>query len=333
MSRKRQRRAVMHPTFSAEQLLPSAGRPVEDNGRERSIAAAAAVASSKQIYLQHPAHRSLFAQLDYLREVDRLSTGAKSAMRVIGASASGKSTGFDQYIEIDRRRSQPSPGHLPIFRVKLDRACTTKRLVASMLDCYGDEYSDSSVESTLRKRLYRCIEVFRTELIFVDEVQHLNFRSSERSDPTDTLKRMLDDGVVSLVFGGDESALPLMNRNIQLANRMIAPGDINALSIADEDDRRTFRSFASRLDQELVARGITARLSNLIDEVTLRCLFVVSSGYLGRVINLVRQAIAISVRRSAPIIEPHDLWLATERWAIQQKIVSYNPFSQGTLDA
>lgn len=333
MSGRRRRRAVIHPTFSAEQLLPSTGLPVEDNSRERSIAAAEAVASSKQIYLQHPAHRSLFAAFDYIRAVDRLSTGSKSAMRVIGASASGKSTGFDQYIEIDRRRSQPPPGQLPVFRVKLDRACTTKRLVTSMLDCYGDEYSDSTVESTLRKRLYRCIEKFRTEMIFVDEVQHLNFRSSERSDPTDTLKRMLDDGVVSLVFGGDESALPLMNRNIQLANRMIAPGDINALQIGDEEERRTFRSFVLRLDQELVRRSITDRPSDLVADATLRCLFVVSSGYLGRVVNLVRQAIAISVRRSAPIIEPHDLWLATERWAIQQKIVSYNPFSTGIPDA
>ncbi|USU06627.1 TniB family NTP-binding protein [Sphingomonadaceae bacterium OTU29LAMAA1] len=274
----------------------------------------------------------MFAAFDYIRAVDRLCSGPKSAMRVIGASSSGKSTGFDQYIEIDRRRSEPPSGHLPIFRVKLDRACTTKRLVTSMLDCYGDEYSDSSVESTLRKRLYRCVEVFRTELVFVDEVQHLGFRSSERSDPTDTLKRMLDDGVVSLVFGGDESALPLMNRNIQLANRMIAPGDINALRIEVPEDRMTFRTFVSKLDAELVARGIMQKPSDLADETTLRCLFVVSSGYLGRVVNLVRQAIAIAVRRSAPRIEPHDLWLATDRWAIQQKIVSYNPFSQGTID-
>ncbi|WP_084253606.1 TniB family NTP-binding protein [Sphingomonas sp.] len=333
MSRRPRRRAVVRPTFSAAQLRPSTGLPVEDNSRERSIAAANAVALSRQIYLQHPAHRAMFASFDYIRALDRLSTGPKSAMRVIGASASGKSTGFDQYIEIDRRRSEPEPGTLPVFRIKLDRACTTKRLVTSMLDGYGDEYSDASVESTLRKRLYRCVERFRTEMIFVDEVQHLNFRASERSDPTDTLKRMLDDGVVSLVFGGDETALNLMNRNIQLANRMIAPGDINALSIEDEGDRRTFRSFVSRLDQELVTRSIMERPSNLEDDTTLRCLFVVSGGYLGRVVNLVRQAIAIAVRRSAPIIEPHDLWLATERWAIQQKIVSYNPFSKGIPDA
>jgi len=329
MAGRPKRRAVIQPTFSSDELLPKNGFAIEDNSSTRNLEAAETVAAAMRIYLQHPAHKRLFGSFDYLRHLGRLSAGPKNAMRVLGGSSAGKSTAFEQYIAIDRKRSLPKEGSKPVIMVKLDRACTTKRLVASILDCYGDQYSESSVESVLRKRLYHCVEAFATDLIFVDEVQHLNYRSSERSDPTDTLKRMLDDGIVSLVFGGDESALQLMNRNIQLANRMIAPGDIHALRFDSADDRAIFRSFVKRLDEELVSIGALKQSSCLTDERTLQCMFVVSSGYLGRVANLVRQSLAIAVRRSAPAIEVHDLALATDRWAIEQKIVSYNPFTKG----
>lgn len=332
MSRKTPK-ARIQPTFTAQELAPSTGSPVEDFGIGSAHAVASKVAGLEDIYLQHPAHRKLFAQFDYLRELGRTGTGPKRAMRLIGPSSAGKSTAIDQYIRIDARRREACEGVVPVLAVSLDKACTTKRFVASILDQYGDEYSQAHVESTLRKRLYSCVERFGTELIFVDEVQHLNYRSSERSDPTDALKRILDDGVVPLVFAGDETALPLMRRNIQLANRMIAPGDLQPLSIGDPDHRAVFHSFVTRLDKELTERGITAEPSNLGDARTLRCLFIVSGGLLGRVVNLVRIALEISVRRKASSIEIHDLSKAVREWAIPQSITKYDPFSRGIPDA
>jgi len=329
---RRSPKAVMNPTFAAEELVHSTGSPIPMISQATAVATAAKVALFDGIYLQHPGHRKLFAQFDYLRELGRAGSGPKRGMRLIGPSSAGKSTALEQYERLDAKRHKQEDGHVPILRVALDRACTTKRFVTSILDRYGDEYSESSVESTLRKRMYACIERFRTELIFVDEVQHLNYRSSARSDPTDALKRILDDGVASLVFAGDETALPLMRRNIQLANRMIAPCDLMPLTTAGQDPA-TFKSFVKRLDKAMVDRGVTKRSSGLDGDQHLRCLFVVSGGLLGRVVNLVRAALEISARREALFVEPCDLSGAVREWAIPQLIVKYDPFSMGIPDA
>lgn len=329
MTRKSHKAKVL-PTFSAAELQPSTGSSVEDLNLTTARASAAKIIAFDEIYLQHPGHKRLFAQFDYLRELGK-ATGPKRAMRLIGPSSAGKSTAISEYEHIVARRGQAPEGCIPVLSVKLDRACTTKRLMSSILDKYGDEYSDSSVESTLRKRAYQCIERFGTELIFVDEVQHLNFRSSERSDPTDTLKRMLDDGVVSLIFAGDPTALPLMRRNIQLANRMIAPCDLMPLEFGKTEDLAIFASFVKRLDAAMVDRGVTARPSSFEDPRTLRCMFVVADGLLGRVVNLVRAALEISSKRGADFVEPHDLSKAVRDWAIPQLIVAYDPFSMGVI--
>jgi hypothetical protein len=324
-------KAKVFPTFSEKELRPSTGSPVEDFSLETARSSAAKVGAFDGIYLQHEAHRRAFGQFDYLRELNR-APGPKRAMRLIGPSSAGKSTAIEQYEHIVARRGGTSEGAIPVLSVKLDRACTTKRLVTSILDRYGDEYSDSSVESTLRRRAYLCIERFRTELIFVDEVQHLAFRSSERSDPTDALKRMLDDGVVSLVFAGGPTALPLMQRNIQLANRMIAPCDLLPLQFGRPEDHAAFRSFVRRLDAAMVERGITSKPSGFDEPRLLRCMFVVSAGLLGRVVNLVRIALEIASRRGADVVEVHDLSKAVREWAVPQLIAKYDPFSAGIVD-
>lgn len=327
----RKPRAKVIPTFSEMDLKPSTGSPVEEFSLAAARRSAAAVALFNEIYLQHPAHRRVFAGLDYLRELCK-APGPKRGMRMLGPSSAGKSTAIEKYQQILTGRGDATEGIMPTLSVKLDRACTTKRLMSSILDQYGDEYSDSSVESTLRKRVYLCIERFKTEVIFCDEVQHLNYRSSERSDPTDTLKRMLDDGVVGLVFAGDLTALPMLNRNIQLANRMIAPCDLMPLSFDKGEDLVAFKNFVTHLDAEMVKRKIVRLPSGFDDLRTLRCMFVASSGLLGRVVNLVRAALEIAVKRNAHYVEPHDLSRAVREWAVPQSIVSYDPFSQGVVD-
>lgn len=330
MARKSPKAKII-PTFTAKELLPSTGLPVEDFSLATARSSAAKITAFDQIYIEHPMHRRLFAQFDFLCEVGK-APGPKRAMRMVGPSSAGKSTAIERYEQIVARRTPDSPGVVPVLSVKLDRACTTKRFVTSILDRYGDEYSENSVESTLRKRLYLCIERFQTVLIFVDEVQHLNHRSSERSDPSDALKRMLDDGVVSLVFAGDPTALSLLQRNIQLANRMIAPCDMMPLTFGDVEDHVIFRAFVTRLDSAMVERGITERLSGFDEERMLRCMFNVSQGLLGRVVNLVRMALDIAAHRHATIVEVHDLSKAVRTWAIPQKIVSYDPFCEGVPD-
>ena len=76
-----------------------------------------------------------------------------------------------------------------------------------------------------------------------------------------------------------------------------------------------------------------SRSPRLDDDRTLRCLFVISDGLIGRVVNLIRAALDIAVRRGAATIEICDLSMATRVWAMEQDICAFDPFSEGIPDA
>lgn len=316
-------------TFTTAELKPSTGSAGREVTLARAQEIAYAIARLNGIYLQHPAHRDIFARIDYLRMLGKADNGPKAAVRVSGPSFAGKSTALKQYAGILEKRGEMTATKKTVVHVSLDRSCTTKRLIASCLEAFGDEYSDRAVESLLRKRLYLCIERFQTEVLFIDEVQHMDFRSSDRDDATDMLKRFLDDSVASLVLAGNEDARSFLRSNIQLANRMIAPADINPLDRHDRTQAGTFSTFVKRLDAQIVEAGLMLGPSNLAEERTLLCLHEVSRGLLGRVVGLVRAALEIALGRGATRIEPFDLAAATREWAVPLGIIPYDPFSKG----
>ncbi|MCW2390059.1 type II secretory pathway predicted ATPase ExeA [Sphingobium sp. B11D3B] len=316
-------------TFCPAELKPATGTAGREVTLEQLKATAAAIGKVNDIYLQHPAHREIFSRIDFLRELGASSNGMTRAVRVTGPSFAGKSTALAQYGQILERRGQMKDGRKTVVYVSLDRACTTKRLIASCLEAYGDEYSDRAVEGVLRQRLYKCIARFQTEVLMIDEIQHMDFRSSERDDATDMLKRFLDDRKASLVLAGNENARAFLESNVQLSNRMVTPCDINPLDRRNSADAKVFRDFIKRLDDQIVSAGVMPEPSNLTDRRILLCAHEVSQGLLGRAKNLVRVALENALNRGATRMEPHDFAVATREWAMPLKIISYNPFVSG----
>ena len=74
--------------------------------------------------------------------------------------------------------------------------------------------------------------------------------------------------------------------------------------------------------------GLVRRASKLDDPRTVKALFAVSGGLLGRVSNVVRVAYEIAFRRNADFVEPGDLSEAVRRWAVPQALIAWNPFGQ-----
>lgn len=72
--------------------------------------------------------------------------------------------------------------------------------------------------------------LLQTELLIVDEVQHLNYRNGLKNDVTDTLKGLLDADVIPIVFFGTEDAAQMFGRNLQLNGRLLPPCDLNPLN-------------------------------------------------------------------------------------------------------
>ena len=219
----------------------------------------------------------------------------------------------------------------PVVTVQVDNGCTNRRLWALVLEAHEDP-PGKGTEETFRARAYATMRRAGTEMLILDEVQHL-LRSPKARDVTDTIKRILDDGVVTLGLVGTEQARPLLTRNIQLSNRMLAPADINPLDHRLERDRRDFAAFVRQLDASIVSMDLMKEAGELDEANIVRCLFVISGGVVGVVVNLLRQALMHAVARGAERIEPYDLSQVTDAWAVATGVCAVNPFRQVALAA
>jgi hypothetical protein len=293
----------------------------------KSYDIAAKVARFQQIYIPYPPHTDFQKQAHYLIELGRATRGRpQKGMRVLGPSGSGKSTAAEELVRQIHAKTPRTSDHVPVVLVPLERAATPKRLMASILDYFGDPFSSHGTEHSLKTRAKACFERFQTDLLMFDEIQHLNYRNTERSDVTDSIKRFLDDGVAPSIFLGTEEASDLFTRNVQLGGRLIAPCDFKPLDLRSPGDRALLAGYVTLLDRALVQRGILQEASGLDDPWVLSRLHAVTNGVIGRVSRLIGAALEIALPRRASRIERYDLALAVDRWAIPNGMTKSNPF-------
>ncbi|HWT52577.1 MAG TPA: TniB family NTP-binding protein [Caulobacter sp.] len=285
------------------------------------------------IYIEYPPHIALQGVCDFLVRSSSIADGRpQHGVRVLSPSGSGKTTTALKIKALIEAGLAEDNDVRPVVYVVLDRQATSRKLFAAILSALGDGFHGKGTEDLLRERAYKLLRHFKTQLLIIDEVQHLSSRGAG-GDVTDSLKRLLDDGVVPVVFMGTEAAQPMFNGNLQLSARLLPPADIKKLSAAVAEDRSLLAGFVFELDRAIVGRGLMSEPGGWHDEWVIGCLHEVCDGVVGRIVRLVRIALEIALRRGASRVEPYDLMLATERWAVPQQFVEGNPFRARSLRA
>ncbi|EJL37359.1 TniB protein [Caulobacter sp. AP07] len=300
---------------------------IEDFSEEMNNVVSGKIAFFRSTFIPYTKHVNFHSRCDYLQKLGALNRGKpQMGLRVLAPSGSGKSTaGLEYKALVDRRRGDSANTSSVLF-LPLKAATTSKRLMVQILRKLGDPYPDRGTEETLTYRVMQYLERRGIELLIIDEVQHLNARSSANSDVTDTLKSFLDAGVVPIVFLGTDEGKDLFERNLQLNGRLLAPFDMPALDASKGEERDLFATFVHDLCAEMHNRQVFTQSNDLLTEDVLACLLEVSAGVIGRVSRLFEAATEIALRRSAQSLEVQDLLVAVDRWALQQNFAQRNPF-------
>lgn len=280
----------------------------------------------RQIFIAYPLHAAFHSRCDFMMKLGRSARGGpQKGLRVLAPSGSGKTRAAEEFIRMVVERRGGSGDHFPVVLVPLDRATTSRKLFSSILTRFGDEFTRTATEAVLKERAYTYLRRLGTELLIIDEVQHLTSAGSG-GDVTDSLKRLLDDGVVPVVFLGTLEAMGLFTSNLQLAGRLLPPCDYRVLSKDVAADRNLLTRFANELDEAIVREGLMQRPAGLSHPWISGCLHEVSDGVIGRISRLMCVALEIACRRNAECIEVFDLALAVDRWALEQGFTKLNPF-------
>lgn len=290
---------------------------------------AARIARFKSVFIPYPLHIHLHERCDYLRQLGVLTKGQpQMGLRALGPGGSGKSAAASAYMAAVEARRPRTKTFVPVIKVDLERLATPRKLMMSMLYAFGDPFFDRGNELTLKRRVLEYFILLQTELLIVDEVQHLNYRNGLKNDVTDTLKGLLDAGVIPIVFLGTEDAAPMFSRNLQLNGRLLSPCDLNPLNARSAIDRDLFARFVHKLEEVVVAQGVLPELSLLEAEGALPALFEVSGGVIGRVSRIFHVALEVAIRRGGHRLEVSDLSWAFDHWAVPQAFVARNPLKR-----
>lgn len=301
----------------------------EDHSPEMNDRVASNLQLFRSIFIPYPKHVAIHARFDYLQKLGRSLRGTpQKGLRVLAPSGSGKTKVAKSYIRMVMAAEDHASDRVPVLYIQLEKAATARKLYIALLDKLGDPKPEKGTEQALKRRLLDYLQRLNVELLIIDEVQHLNYRVNAKNDVTDALKVFLDSGVVPIVFLGTEAASGMFRRNLQLGSRLLPPCDLVPLKSQDAEDRRVFAIFVERLSQEIVELGILPSKDPVTHVFTLGCLHQASGGVIGRVATIFETAMEIAVRRGAARIEPYDLALAVDRWAIPQGFGDANPFHQ-----
>lgn len=285
------------------------------------------ITAFKKVFVPYPAQIRVHSQFDLMRKITRESRGEPQyGLRVLAPTGSGKTATAGSYLAYVEKVTPRTEDYIPVIKIDLERFTTPKILMVLILQAFGDPFPTHGNEQTLKRRVIACFERFKTELLIVDEVQHLNYRSGAKNDVTDALKSLLDTGIVSIAFLGTEDAQKMFDRNLQLNGRLRPPCDLKPLSADAAEDQKLFAGFVSYLDKALVDTGVLPHLSGLNDPQILAALFEVSNGVIGRVVRVLHVALEASIRRGGTQIEEADLSWAVDAWAVEQGFVKTNPF-------
>lgn len=302
----------------------------ENNTAQYNCAVANKIANFKIINVAYPPQVLFHSRCDYLQKLGLANKGKpQMGLRMLAPSGSGKSTAALEYKAMVERRTPPTDTFVPVVYLALDSASTSKRLMVQILHALGDPLAERGTEQALRKRAIDYLRRLGVQLLIIDEVQHLGFRSTAKADVTDALKSFLDAGVTPIVFVGTEDARKMFESNLQLNGRLLAPLDMPKLEPSKSEDRSLFASFVWGLCEGMTEHKVLKTCPSIVGEGVLGPLMEVTDGVVGRVARLFEVAIEIAIRRGGNTLEVADLSLAVDRWALPQNFAKRNPFRAG----
>lgn len=287
----------------------------------------------REIFIPHPKMKRLAQRFNEMRDMARATRGTpQKGLRVLGPSGAGKTSAVSAYIRDEEAKGVADPQSKPLLVASLSAATTTKGVYENILTALGDPFSGRGTENKLRERVNNYLRELRTEIVFIDEVQHLVGRAGYKTawNVTEVLKRLLDDGVSSFVFLGTQEASVIFDRNAQLNNRLLKPEDITPILAADPEEFKTFQGFIGFFQKQMLDKGIVGHGSvDLFDSHILAALHEVSGGVLGVAVNLLAEAVSEACEDESEDLLLEHLGRAIDNWAIPFGFARENPLVWG----
>lgn len=309
-----------------------------------------------QMRIKHDRLREAHKVFDSMRQMKIEAPWESQRFSCIFApTGSGKSTTVRDYIEtviVDyviaqglfpatmSRKEIAHRQHIALH-VTLAAKATEKSFASDILAAFGDPRASRGTKDSMLGRAYDYMEAKGSQIMFIDEVQHLDHRydadpkkssrifTAENSSVTDMMKVIMIRGRIPIVFIGIDGARNLILGDDQMNMRNLGEIDFAQLRPEHPAEQRMFVLYLGSVGILMQQRGIFPKESDLVSGDIPAKVHEVVGGRLGTASNLVLAAATIAKERKADQLTETHLSAAVDEWAIPAKLISYNPFRSG----
>jgi hypothetical protein len=281
------------------------------------------------------------AFIDVTQRIELLAAGKDKredpeCVALTGPSGAGKTFTLDALYRRNSSYETPEGTIRPWIKVTVPSHPTTKNLAAEILTALdpGDSCR-SSTESQLTKRITKLLEECQTDVIWLDEFQHLYDRKNEDFyfEAANWLKRLIEIEKPNktkrmLIISGLEDSLHVIQHNSQLRRRFSARLSLPCFSWTDAQQRREFSAclvgFLDRMKGHFTLHSA--------DTATFVFRFYCATGGLiGYVKRLLRETVLYAHANETYSLDLADFDQAFNRYLCSSpelQRVTYRPFSR-----
>ncbi len=239
-------------------------------------------------------------------------------MRINGPSGSGKTT----LVNIHQKKypdiNTDAGIEKPTLYSRIPCPAYIGGLATKLLNDLGDPFYNRPGKITLHtQRLYKLLKACKVKIIFLDEVQHLVDRNSQKllRDSSDWFKELIDETGIPVVFLGMSDSNKIFIENEQLANRVRLVENTAPFEFDD-----TFKKFLYLFDLSLPLE----ELSGLADSDISKRIHISTGGLIKNISDLLIESTSIALQNSARKI---SIPILAKAWnKILYNFLESNPF-------
>lgn len=281
----------------------------------------------ENIYVCYPRVKAILDEIETCRVDSKLSREPRS-MLLLGESGAGKSTTIDQYLTRFPARNTDERLVIPVFKSAIPSKVTCKSVAQSLLTEMGAPRPESGNQVSLTTRLARLLVECETELIILDEFQHLLQRGAEKTldEVSDWIKTLINKTQIPILLVGTPNSESILRTNTQLDRRFCVVEELKCFSWLD--DSKEYRLFLKHVDKALPFDTP----ANLADPDRAIRIFAASEGKPAFTMMLIREASKTAIKRGLSALTDELLSEAFNKYLLRKTRLKRNPWPMSYHD-